>query len=218
MCAKVVDVKSDRVIVEETIAEGEEGEGKEGEREEIEFEYLVLCSGTKLVPPANVPTMGKPAGIQWFRDHQAKVKNAEKVVLVGAGAVGVREYIFLLFIFSCRRNSTEARLFRCVLEMAADIKDYYPNKSVTLIHSRTHLMNRFHPKLHETVAERFKELGVEVILNDRVKIPEGGFPSGGPTFDVELSSGRKVPADFVVSTPFTIHLPACLSSLCKLSD
>lgn len=60
-------------------------------------------------------------------------------------------------------------------------------------------MNRFHPKLHELVLERFKELGVEVILNDRVKIPEGGFPSDGSTFDVELSSGRKVPADFVVS-------------------
>lgn len=97
--------------------------------------------------------------------------------------------------------------------MASDIKDYYPNKSVTLIHSRTQLMNRFHPKLHEMVAERLHELGVEVILNDRVKIPEGGFPSNGQTFDVELTSGRKVPADFVVSIHFLRSYSEPLSSL-----
>lgn len=109
-------MKSDRVVLEKTIAEGEEGEGKEGEKEEIEFDYLVLCSGTKLVPPGNVPTMGKPAGIQWFRDHQAKVKKAEKVVLVGAGAVGVRAYISppSLLISLWRRISANDYPFRSV--------------------------------------------------------------------------------------------------------
>lgn len=90
----------------------------------------------------------------------------------------------------------------CHAEMSADIKDYYPNKTVTLIQSRDRLMDRFHPKLHRIVSTRFKELGVEAILSDRVKVPEGGFSNDGSRFDVETMSGRKGPADFIVS----VHL------------
>lgn len=83
--------------------------------------------------------------------------------------------------------------------MATDTKEYYPNKSVTLIHSRPHLMNKYHAKFHELIMDRCNELGVEVITNDRVKIPAGGFPADSSSrFDVELTSGDKVPADFVV--------------------
>lgn len=143
VCGKVVDVKEGRVVVEKTVvgAEGEDakaGEGKVGEkeREEIDFEYLVLATGTKLVPPGNVPTMGKMEGVRWFREHQAKVKRAKKVVLVGAGAVGVRAYFFSFFYFlvsatypscmSCRNGSRHQRLLSLQicnsdsLESAAD--------------------------------------------------------------------------------------------------
>lgn len=83
--------------------------------------------------------------------------------------------------------------------MATDTKEYYPDKSVTLIHSRPHLMNKYHPKFHELIMDRCNELGIEVITNDRVKIPAGGFPvDSSARFDVELTSGKKVPADFVV--------------------
>lgn len=89
---------------------------------------------------------------------------------------------------------------RIVIEMATDIKDRYPEKHVTLIHSRTQLMNRFHMRLHEIVLARCKELGIEVILGDRVKIPSEGFPTDPKsTFEIELMSGRKVTSNLVVS-------------------
>lgn len=86
--------------------------------------------------------------------------------------------------------------------MATDIKDRYPEKSVTLIHSRLQLMNTFHPRLHEIVLDRCNELGINLILGDRVKVPPSGFPTD-PTsiFDVELTSGRKVSTNLAVCYP-----------------
>lgn len=82
--------------------------------------------------------------------------------------------------------------------MATDIKELYPKKSVMLIHSRQHVMNRFHPKLHDIISERSAELGINLKLGSRVKLPPGGYPTDGRAFEVELESGEKIPADFVI--------------------
>lgn len=78
---KAVELLKDRVVVET---------GK-GEKEEIEYEYLVLATGTKLTPPGTLHTEGKVDGIKYFQDHQAAMKKAEKIVIIGGGAVGIRE-------------------------------------------------------------------------------------------------------------------------------
>jgi hypothetical protein len=85
--------------------------------------------------------------------------------------------------------------------MATDIKELYPAKSVTLVHSRKNVLNKFHTRFHDLVEERAKELGIELVLGSRVKVPAQGFPTDGSTFDVELQDGRKIPADFAVSVP-----------------
>jgi hypothetical protein len=96
---------------------------------------------------------------------------------------------------------------KIVIEMATDIKDRYPEKHVTLIHSRTQLMNNFHMQLHDIVLARCKELGIEVILGDRVKVPSDGFPTNPrSTFEIELMSGRKVTSNLAVNVlkPYSI--------------
>jgi len=83
--------------------------------------------------------------------------------------------------------------------MATDIKDRFTHKTVTLIHSRTQLMNNFHYRLHEIVFERCTELGINVILGDRVKIPPNGYHNHATsTFDVELTSGARVSTEFAI--------------------
>lgn len=78
---KAVELLKDRVVVET---------GK-GEKEEIEYEYLVLATGTKLTPPGTLHTEGKVDGIKYFQDHQAAMKKAERIVIIGGGAVGIRK-------------------------------------------------------------------------------------------------------------------------------
>jgi NADH dehydrogenase FAD-containing subunit len=92
--------------------------------------------------------------------------------VIGAGAVGV--------------------------QMATDIKEVFPEKNVTLVHSREQIMNKFHPKLHEIVSSRCEELGIGMALGQRVKLPVDGYPTDGTMFDVCLQDGTRIPADFAV--------------------
>ncbi|KAJ7140966.1 hypothetical protein C8R44DRAFT_931292 [Mycena epipterygia] len=99
------------------------------------------------------------------------------------------------------------------IQMAFDAKEFYPFKSVTLIHSRTQLLNRFHPKLHSIVAEHAAAVGVNLILGQRVNMPSGGFPISGPSYNVELADGGLVPADVAVACIGAVPLSAPLLSL-----
>lgn len=89
--------------------------------------------------------------------------------------------------------------------MATDIKELYPEKNVTLVHSRKHVMNRFHPALHEIIAERCRELGVKMRLGSRVKLPEGGYPTDGREFSVDVENGSSVTADFAVKSSLRVQ-------------
>lgn len=48
--------------------------------------------------------------------------------------------------------------------MACDLKEIYPDKEVTLVHSRDHIMPVYHEKLSEMIKDRFKELGVKSVF------------------------------------------------------
>ncbi|KAK4545935.1 hypothetical protein LTR36_002499 [Oleoguttula mirabilis] len=140
-------------------------------QDSIPYSYLAITTGTKLTPPSSLPGSEKLDGVTYLHQHADKIKSSQRIVIIGAGAVGV--------------------------QMATDVKEIYPEKSVTLIHSRKNVMSRFHPGLHEIIAERCKELGVELVLGSRVKLPSTGYPTDR-SVDVELMGGRKIPADFAI--------------------
>ncbi|KAF8579871.1 FAD/NAD-P-binding domain-containing protein [Ramaria rubella] len=143
----------------------------EGKRE-VPYDYAVVATGTKLPPPGTLQVEGKIEGVEYFRQHQKSVQSAQRIVILGGGAVGV--------------------------QMATDIKDVYPEKHVILVHSRAQLLNRFHAGLHEIARKRCEELGVELVLGDRAVIPQEVFPVNQGSFEVELQSGRVVLADFAI--------------------
>ncbi|CAH0055195.1 unnamed protein product [Clonostachys solani] len=138
----------------------------------ISFDYAIIATGTRLSPPGSVEHDEKPQGIEYFKYHQDLVKKADSVVLIGGGAVGV--------------------------QMATDMKEIYPEKKVTLIHSRDLLMQVYHHKLDEVIRDRFKELDIDVITGTRAVIPPKGFPSDGSLFALELKDGRKIPTNLVI--------------------
>lgn len=132
----------------------------------------VIATGTKLTPPSSLPGSEKPDGVTYLQSHVQKVVKSSKIAIIGGGAVGV--------------------------QLATDIKELYPDKSVVLVHSRAQLMNKFHQKLHDVVAERCTELGIDMRLGSRVTVPPSGYPTDGSEFHVELEDGSKIPADFAV--------------------
>jgi apoptosis-inducing factor 2 len=104
------------------------------------------------------------------------VVRSSKIVVIGGGAVGV--------------------------QMATDIKELYPEKSVTLVHSRKIVMNKFHNQLHNIIEQRCGDLGISLKLGSRVKLPRTGYPTDGSSFNVELEDGSSIPADFAVKFQF----------------
>ncbi|KIW42353.1 hypothetical protein, variant [Exophiala oligosperma] len=143
----------------------------EGSRQ-IPFDYLTVATGTLLSQPAAMRKDDKQSSVEYLKQHQEAIKQAKSILLVGGGAVGV--------------------------QMATDLKEYYPAKDVTLVHSRVHLMPQYHHKFHDLVKKRFDELHVNLITGARVRIPPQGFPTNGSPFEVQLTNGQKVTTEFVI--------------------
>ncbi|KAF9023227.1 FAD/NAD(P)-binding domain-containing protein [Hymenopellis radicata] len=158
--------------------------------EEIPYDYLIVATGTS-GSSAFKGTEGQLIGTdkktetEKFKALQAEVENAGKVAVVGGGAYGV--------------------------QLAFDVKEYYPAKSVVLIHSRAQVMNRFDKALHDLVTSKFAKVGIETVLGHRVKTVRDGQDGKGKV--VELMDGGEVQADCVISCTGSRPLSAPLLSL-----
>ncbi|KAJ5086235.1 hypothetical protein NUU61_007542 [Penicillium alfredii] len=139
---------------------------------QITFDFLVLATGTRLSQPAGMKNDDKPSSVEYLQRHQADVKRSRSILIVGGGAVGV--------------------------QMATDLKEYYPDKKVTVVQSRPRVMPNFHPQLHELIKRRFDELGVQLITGSRVKIPPSGFSNDGNEFPVQLTNGTTESTELVI--------------------
>ncbi|KXX79699.1 Apoptosis-inducing factor A [Madurella mycetomatis] len=139
----------------------------------IPFDFLVVATGTRLAAPGTMPNDDKVPSVRYLQAYQQGIKKARSIVIIGGGAVGV--------------------------QMACDLKEIYPGKNVTLVHSRQQLMPVYHEALSNLIKDRFRELGVGLVTGSRVVVPEGGFPNdGGKPFEVRLRDGRALPADFAI--------------------
>ncbi|CAO1613769.1 unnamed protein product [Parajaminaea phylloscopi] len=120
----------------------------------IPYTHLVYALGSHLPDPLRTMARSKPEGISWMRHTQEQIKDAHRIVLVGGGALGV--------------------------EFATDIKSVYPDKDVTLIHSRQRLLPNFDERVHDYAKARLEELGVNLVLGERLALTEG-CPRGSTT-------------------------------------
>lgn len=110
----------------------------------LPYEYLVVATGASQPFPARVRSADKAGACAELRALQDCIAATETVAVVGGGAVGV--------------------------ELAADVKSFYPEKRVVLAHSRGQLLPRFGGRLHAHALAALEKLGVEVILEERPDI------------------------------------------------
>lgn len=168
----VVSIDSKKVILEDG--------------SEIEYEYLAVATGSHARYPAKLEATEKPECIKFFQDQQERIKQAQRVIVIGGGAAG--------------------------MEVASDAKSKYPEKEVTLIHSRDRLLNKFGPLLHTKAMEALDALGVKTYLNERATT---GLDEEHPK-EVILKNGLVLPCDTLVSlliTPAQNHLTVVSGSL-----
>ncbi|KAH8601837.1 hypothetical protein B0O99DRAFT_501073 [Bisporella sp. PMI_857] len=155
--------------VKDRVATIERGSVKLRSGGAIPYDFLLIATGSGYGAdnglPSRVGAEDKAAGLEQLRGVQTRIEQAKKVVIVGGGAVGV--------------------------ELATDAKDAYPEKHIILVHSRQAVMHRFGPELQAAALKGLQDLGVEVVLGERVQ---------GEQIDghVNLSSGRKIECDFLI--------------------
>ncbi|KIO28784.1 hypothetical protein M407DRAFT_229352 [Tulasnella calospora MUT 4182] len=135
---------------------------------QLPYDYLVLATGTTWAGPLTFPKSvdGKD---KWIADWREKFRTASDIVILGAGAVGI--------------------------ELSGELKNYYPNKNVTVIHGDVLPMNTTYPdKFRRRIVERWEALGVNFVLGDRGSLPQGDYTS------ITTDKGQTIKADLVVPT------------------
>ena len=146
------------------IADGEV-ELKSGGR--VKFEYLAIATGTRQNPPAQVRGTEKVDGCGELRNMQKQIEVSKSIAIVGGGPVGV--------------------------QLAGDIKTFYEDKHVVLIHSRQRLLPNFGKVLHDYVIDAMVRMGVTVMLDERPRLPDGTGP-----LTLQFKDGKSEQFDLVV--------------------
>jgi len=109
----------------------------------ISFDYAVIATGSSY-PSFQIGKSSSALSLEQrnmhFEQENKKLVKANNIVIVGGGPVGV--------------------------ELAGEIADYYPEKSVTLVQKSDRLLNSFREKTSDTAHKLLSKIGVKVILND----------------------------------------------------
>jgi NADH dehydrogenase FAD-containing subunit len=161
-----------------------------GKTQKQSYDYVIIATGLKRHWPA-VPKSGSFE--EYMRDGDnliSKITGGDadqrdrRVVVIGAGAVGV--------------------------EFAGEIKNYYPNISVTLVHSRAEVLSSepLPTEVKDKAKVLLEEEGVDLVLGNRATYEQ--LPSG--KYQVTLANNTIISADLVLDTtkkgePTTGFLP-----------
>ena len=117
---------------------------EDGQR--LKFDYLVIATGSSYPFPAKMASDKVAEAETAVRIVNERIEQAKSILLIGAGPVGI--------------------------ELAGEIASLYPGKPVTLIDPSDRLMPAFNPKLGERLYKGLQQLGVRVLLGERlVKMP-----------------------------------------------
>jgi len=160
------------------------GETEEGREENVDIlgeERTDVDEVSEKVKGKRKKEGSKRDGIEWLKRGQKKIKESQNVLVIGGGALGI--------------------------QFASDIKDLYPEKHVTLLHSRAQLLPRFSPLMHNEIARGLEDIGVELLLSTRLDLSslsehrkQSRLPNGNTSHPrtVRTTDGRTLSADLVL--------------------
>ncbi len=165
-------IKVGRVSAIERGKEGRDGSVVLTTGERIHYDYLVLAPGAEWEGPLAFPD-DRAAVLEHIKSWRRKFENAKSgIVLAGGGAVGIGTVFSFSYFILIWLN---VYFIFPRLEYAGEIKDAFPNKKVTIVHSDSQLLNSAYPS---------------IVFNDYVD----NFDS----LPIKTRSGRHVDGDLVV--------------------
>ncbi|KAL3683029.1 hypothetical protein R1sor_001051 [Riccia sorocarpa] len=149
--------------------------------EVVSYDFLVITTGSTF---RGVKT--KAERIEEFQKDNKKIVNAETLLVVGGGPVGV--------------------------ELAAEIVTDFPEKKVKLVHGGDRLIGFLGQKASAKTEKWLKDRGVDVILKERINLDQLS-PPDYVTASLKpvkadahfLAVGKKLGSDWLQASPFLKH-------------
>lgn len=136
----------------------------------IAADYVVLATGSTVPYPAKIDVMDTEGAKKQIRATREALATAPRVLLVGAGPVG--------------------------LELAGEIKAAWPDKAVTLVERTQNLASgEFPDEFHASLRAQLDELGVQVLVGTTLRELPPSAPGEPETFTVTTETGSKITAD-----------------------
>jgi NADH dehydrogenase FAD-containing subunit len=133
-------------------------------------DYLVLATGSRYPFPAKTDRADSAVAMEHYREAHANLARADRVMLLGAGPVG--------------------------LELAGEIAAAWPEKRIVLVDQAPEILpGPFRPELRDEVAHQLDELGVERVLGGALTSPPDSEPGEVKEFSVRTATGAVVEAD-----------------------
>lgn len=136
----------------------------------IPYTFLAICTGATLPLPATLSSSSKADGCAELRMMQDKIENAQRIAIVGGGAVGV--------------------------QITGDVRSFYPEKEVVFVHSREWLLSGFGRVLGDHIKERYEHMGIRILLGER---PVLGREGEDAKDELVFRDGSRESFDLVVS-------------------
>ncbi|KAG2048552.1 FAD/NAD(P)-binding domain-containing protein [Suillus hirtellus] len=187
--ATIISINSHRITLSPNLP------GSQQLHLDLDFDYAIYALGSHLPQPIDLwnhqkgvksslelPTISmyggtKSEGISSLRERQKSIEAAKSVLVVGGGALGI--------------------------QFASDIAAVYPQKHVTLLHSRRRLLPKFDDAMHEETLQGLQELNVQVILGERLDFEslqnKSAMPGSSEPLVVRTLFGREISADLLAS-------------------
>ncbi|RRS00528.1 NAD(P)/FAD-dependent oxidoreductase [Glycomyces terrestris] len=134
----------------------------------VEADYIVLATGSAYPYPAKTRTDSTAEALAHFKETHAELAGAERVLIAGAGPVG--------------------------LELAGEIRAVWPGKRITVVDPGAELVPGYTPELRAELERQLAELGIEVRLGAALDAEPDVEP--GRAGEVRASAGgEKIEAD-----------------------
>lgn len=153
------------------------------------YDYLIIATGSSYPSPIKPMNETRQAMTQALLETAENIKNSESILIIGGGSVGI--------------------------EMAGEVKTWYPNKRVMLMDSHPELLSSQNvPKLRKAAKTALEKIGVELLLGEKLtkRITDHHFGNQ----DLTTESGMTIQSDAQLvcagfkPTTFLMKDPECL--------
>lgn len=140
-----------------------------GSGERLPADYVVLASGSAYPFPAKSDVDVTAAAQAKYLAAQENLRFAERVLILGAGPVG--------------------------LELAGEILSEWPKKRVLLVDPAAELLSSYDPGLRKEIYRQLRDLGAELLLGSELRVEPPTAPGVAGSFTVHPRTDVEVTAD-----------------------